>query len=488
METKTKRTHVARLSLILAAVMLLSSLSCFASCATTEENGTGTTPASEQQSEESTEFYPDVAEKEYNETFLMLGFDNKTGEWYYAEELTNGLLNDAIYEMNKAVENRLGVTIRSECIQTITSGGEVWTTASPTIMTGDDVYQMCILHPYYSYVSFIDNRAAYDLYKLDSIDFDQKYWNREVVDSLAVGGHAFIGTGSLCKYVLYTLFCNKKLMKDAGRTVPYDDVRNGKWTMDKFYTLTSDFYADDGDGKRNNADVYGFAGLWDANGSAMLQAADIQVAQRNEDDEFVLAMDSERLVEFYQGLYQWSRDESTYLWSFGQRNDDGIRVDFETGRGMFTLHALDTVYLGVDFDVGILPLPKYDEMQDNYRHVNWGNNIVVPSTIKNPEMVGDVLELMAYYSSTIVHSAFYDTILQYRMSHSPDDREMVELIYSTVVYDPAIAFCDGNAELWNLVYTACFGITGNKPEIGSFLKSNKRGAERWLSRLFQNIK
>ena len=81
----------------------------------------------------------------------------------------------------------------------------------------------------------------------------------------------------------------------------------------------------DGDGKRNKADVYGFAGMWDANGSAMLQAADIYVATRNEDGMFELSLESTRLTDFYDKLFTWSKDESTYIWDYGNKaNTDKI--------------------------------------------------------------------------------------------------------------------------------------------------------------------
>lgn len=86
---------------------------------------------------------------------------------------------------------------------------------------------------------------------------------------------------------------------------------------------------------------------------------------------------------------------------------------------------------------------------------------------------------------TVVQEAYYDTVLQYRVSNAPDDREMVRLIYDTVVYDPGIAFCDGNNGLFNLVYLACFGITQNTPRITSFVKSNSKSALKGLDELFK---
>ena len=391
--------------------------------------------------------------------------------------------------MNQVVENQLNVQLEYDYISDVSTGGEIFGKVSPYIMTGDDAYQLCILHPYYSYNSFITQNYAFDFYNLESMDLSRSYWNKRVIDQLAINGHAYIALGALCSYTLNSLYCNKGILKDAKRDVPYDLVRNQKWTLDQFFAMTKDLYVDkNGNGTRDNGDCYGFAGLWDANGSAFMQASDIYVVQRNEENVFEVALEKNaRLVNFYDSLLAWSLDESVYLWNFGDRNNESVILDFLNGRSAFTLSALGTDFLEATFDVGVLPLPKYSEAQENYRHVNWGNNIVVPSSIRNTEMVGDVLELMAYYTSTIVHNAYYDTVLQYKVSNSPDDRDMVMLIYNTVVYDPGIAFCDGNSSLWNLVYLPCFGILNKTKNVASTLRANVKTAQRKLNGLF-NIK
>ncbi len=123
------------------------------------------------------------------------------------------------------------------------------------------------------------------------------------------------------------------------------------------------------------------------------------------------------------------------------RNNPDVTIDFLDNQAYFYMNTLGTHYVNADFDVGILPIPKYDTAQEEYAHVNWGNNIIVPTGIKNPRMVGQVLEMMAYYSRTHVPEVYYNDVLQLRASDAPDDRDMVELIYNTVVFDPGIAYC-----------------------------------------------
>jgi hypothetical protein len=211
------------------------------------------------------------------------------------------------------------------------------------------------------------------------------------------------------------------------------------------------------------------------------------VATRNEEEQFELSLYGERLETMYAKLYDWSKDESTYIWSFGNRTNESIKMDFLDGNAYFTHDKLGTLFLESEFALGMLPMPKYDTQQAEYRHVNWGNNIVIPSTVKNKDMVGQALEIMSYYSKTMVRQKYYDEVLQLRVSEAPDDRDMVELIYSTVVFDPGIAFCDGNNELWNLVYLPCFAIINNNKSISAYYKSNSRSAQRWLDNLFTKV-
>ena len=477
------------LALLLAVTMLLPLTACGTN---TEDPQSPEGATTESAIEGETDFFPDIAKTDYQgATFHMIGF-NQPGTWYYAEDMSNEqgsvhVLNNTIYEMNTLVEDHLGIEITYEKVTNVVTGGEAFDAVQPTIMSGDDVYQLCILHPYYSYVKFITQNYALDFNELPDFDAEQPYWNAEVMDRLSINGHRFIGLGDFCEYAINMIYCNKDKLAEAGRAMPYDKVRNGTWTLDEFFALTSGLYADDGDGRRNNKDTYGFAAMWDANGSAFMQGCDIYVATRNEEEQFELSLYGERLETMYTKLYDWSKDESTYIWSFGNRANESVKMDFLDGNAYFTHDKLGTLFLEAEFALGMLPMPKYDQSQPEYRHVNWGNNIVIPGTVQNKSMVGHALELMGYYSKTMVRQKYYDEVLQLRVSEAPDDRDMVELIYNTVVFDPGIAFCDGNNELWNLVYLPCFAIINNNKSISAYYKSNSRSAQRWLDNLFTKV-
>ena len=473
------------LAAALAALMLLS----LASCATGNDpaDTSANTGSAETGAEGETEFFPPITKKDYDGAdYRMIGW-TEAGEWYYAENYESteeekaAILNNTLYEMNTLVEDYLGVEISYETVP-INDGHMVFNTVFPTIMSGDDTYQLCTMDAYYDNISFITRNCALDLYELEALDLDQFYWNRNVTDLLTIGGKAYLGLSDLCKQRYFAIYCNKNMLRDAGRKVPYDDVRNGEWTLDRLSALTADLYLDNGDGLRNGEDIYGFSSSWDCNGAAFLQASNIFVASKTEDDTYELSLFSDRLVEMYDKLYTWSKDESVHLWNV---HGPDFTSDFKESETYFMSADLGTDYLDTEFEVGILPLPKYDASQKDYAHVNWGNNLLVPNTVRNKDMVGEVTELMSFYSGTLVLNKYYDEVLQLRVSEAPDDRDMVELIYDTVVYDPGIAFCDGNNELWNLVYITCFCIREDNANISSYYQKNYRSANKWLSNLLK---
>ena len=466
------------LAILLAALMLLP----LAACGETAETPSVTTDgATGTDTEAVTEFFPNLEKQDYKgETFQMIGIRD-AGVWVYGEDHTAAnvnVLNDTLFEMNTTVEDHLGINIEYEYVQHVTGQSVIFNQVKPSIMAGDDAYQLCILPSYRNVASFVTQDCVMDLYDLnDYIDLDQPYWNKEVIESLMIGDHAYIATGDICYYTVHPIYCNKDLLKEVGREVPYDQVRNGTWTLDGYLALTADLYADNGDGTVNNQDTFGFAALCDTNINSFMQASDIYVVTRYDDGSFEFSMYGEKLLSLYEKLFNWSKNQSTYIWGWGDRENPDVIVDFLDGRTYFTQDELGTKYLTATFDVGILPLPKYDTAQKEYAHVNWGDNIAVPNSVKNTKLV-----LLSYYSRTVVRPKFYDDVLELRVSNAPDDREMVETIFNTVVFDPGIAYCDGSAQLFALVYLPKECLLAGQENIASYYQKNERAASRFLER------
>ena len=81
---------------------------------------------------------------------------------------------------------------------------------------------------------------------------------------------------------------------------------------------------------------------------------------------------------------------------------------------------------------GILPLPKFDEAQEDYYTNAWDQFSVfaVPKTIadEDKEVVGIVFEALNAESYKTVYPAYYDKALKSRYSAEPATAEIVDII------------------------------------------------------------
>lgn len=71
---------------------------------------------------------------------------------------------------------------------------------------------------------------------------------------------------------------------------------------------------------------------------------------------------------------------------------------------------------------------------------NWGGLMAVPVIVGNPEMVGKACELLAFYSEDTTIPAYYDLMLGEKLARDNNSKEMLELIFENVFYDPGLYF------------------------------------------------
>ena len=74
------------------------------------------------------------------------------------------------------------------------------------------------------------------------------------------------------------------------------------------------------------------------------------------------------------------------------------------------------------------------------------------------------------------------------MSDAPDDREMVELICNTIVFDPGIAYAQGSTELFNLCYILTDAILKDNINLSSYYTRNQKAATRYLDKTIYKLK
>jgi len=151
----------------------------------------------------------------------------------YAEEANGNRLNDAVYNMLTAVENRLNVDLvylEEEFVWA--EMGAYQTKIASQILAGDD--GLDLLFSGFNNMAALQIEGEYflDLATLEHVSLDKPWYNQSVLDNLATETVDFVlGEFSIANIKhAYCMYFNQSLMDDMGiKENMYEIVESGKW-------------------------------------------------------------------------------------------------------------------------------------------------------------------------------------------------------------------------------------------------------------------
>ncbi len=343
-------------------------------------------------------------------------------------EITGEVLNDAAFERNAQVEERLNVAIT--CIE---QGkiGDTTTILKNSVLSGVDEYDYSINFSTDNLFQLVAEGCAFNVYDLQYVDLDKPYYLQSAKDTFTIKGKLYYMTGdAVCtmrgsSYIFY----NVPLWQEYSLEDPYEIVRSGKWTLDKCFSMIEGTYVDlNGDGTRDLNDRYGINGIPITMGYCFLSGGGEYF--RTTEDGYEVPMTSEHNMSLLDDLLYYMNSEDTYFkWddSYGKMFQDGRSLMFFSGNAV-------TILRDLDFQSGLLPFPKYDESQEKYLSVMAGGLTIVPTTISDPDRTSAILEALNS-SSHMVKEAFHQQYVENKVLQDEGSQEMFRLILENGVYD-----------------------------------------------------
>jgi hypothetical protein len=243
----------------------------------------------------------------------------------------------------------------------------------------------------------------------------------------------------------YTCFLvyNKTIKESYNIEDLYSFVRNGTWTMDKYYSICADVTADlDGNGKFTDSDQYGAVCTSDYYYPSFWYAEGIPLIAKDENDlPYFNVPGNTALFDLFDALYNYAQTGvelnlysdplDIYSGATTSKFQLMMRI-FADGRSLF---ASSSTYLvqslrGMDADYGIIPYPTYTEGKPYNARVTGGIPIVVPTTVTDPEMASVVMEALACKYHNNVMPNYYDMVVQEKATRDDESREMLKIIYN----------------------------------------------------------
>ena len=477
-------------SLLIAALLTASCV--MASCGAAQDSAPASTtaaqgaaPDAEAETEAAETVIPDElpADLDFGGREFRVGFMTPDQvKVAIVEEATGDVVNDAVYEANTKVDERLNVKI-TPLIYTDESMNAI----KKLVLAGDDVYDTVTGHDI-SIGNLSITGIFMDLYGMQYLDFDKPWWPSYSVDSLTVNNHMVLLSGYNSYENLQGTRCiwmNKKMISDYGKPIPYDSVRNGSWTLDMFISYLEDVYQDlNGDNTRDEDDLYG----WATASSLYAYQDSFGIEPYKEDEDgmlYVDASDEKLLTLVNKTRHALFETEGGLVLNDHSKTDE----KFRNGTNMFACRPLSMVNSMRDSDVeyGFLPMPKFDEAQENYISGSTDRPYAVPITITDTDFVGAVLEAMASEGYRTVRPAYFDIALKNKYSYDEDSAEMLDIIGNTIILDFAYIYSDYKGFAWTVMNLMAKNSNGDFASYAA--KQEKSEAKRVdkLNAFFQEL-
>lgn len=459
--------HQSKIAFILAAVIFSSTL---ASCSGNTDDGT--TP-SEQGKQEETPVVTETISSEPEYTIPEGNYNGETFNFYIgrydgayhinqydgisSEGITGDAINDAIYERNLAVEEALN-------IQLTATHKENWIcTFVNSIVADDKTYDAGLIGQYMSAMVLGSEGYLYNLQDIGTLDFEASWVNQNVNDTMNINNKQYVMISDACITAMTSgacLYFSKSLVNDYHLDDPYQMVFDGKWTLDNYIALCEQVSEDrNGDGIYDTNDAFGMNGSPTVM-AACVRASDIPTTDISDINAPKITLNTERTLTVIDKLNRVLANtqinlQTANLTFEGDPWYDVILPMFKNNQLLFTFnwvfYALELRDMETDF--GILPMPKFDETQKEYRTFTsdtWTDLLCVPATTTDADKVGHVLNAVGYYSQQYLYPEVIKRTVMGKTIRDESAAEVLDIIFKNIVLDANDFFQWDGGSVYNI--------------------------------------
>ncbi|MCL2775746.1 MAG: extracellular solute-binding protein [Oscillospiraceae bacterium] len=354
------------------------------------------------------------------------------------EEMTGDVLNDAIYERNRRIEERFNIKFNN--ITTYDA-----TKAQNSLKAGDNAYDIIMTRNPDAFNIFAQQGLISGLSTLTYINLDKPYWDKKLTDELSVANKKFFAVGSfnLTAYdFVHVLMFNKKLISDYGMPNPYDMVKNGTWTYDAYAKMAKDATRSLSGGEKMTADdAYGYLSAPKQVLPDFWISAGLKSIDKDANDIPYSTMGAENFMNIFQKIFAITWDNNSWFVNTSGDNIPAAHLTmFQNNQGLFmdcTFFYLKSLR-SMESDFGILPYPKYDEQQSQYYSRMEGCELFFAPVTASQETLDRssvILEALSSESAKTVIPVYYDLALKTKFTRDNESAEILDTLFANRVFD-----------------------------------------------------
>ncbi len=398
-------------------------------------------------------------------------------ELFFAEEEVGEPVNDAFYYTRRSIAERFNadMEVNDDGLDPYQNIANI----KSLVNAGDTTYTLACGHSALLGPLTLDNHFL-NINNLPHLNFDKPWWF-DVEEYSFLDQCYFVPSDASIVSLdeAWVLYANKNKMADYGIEVPYQAVLDGKWTIDMLIGMTKDVYEDLN--ANNEPDLDDFYGLHtEGNCHFWLESFGMDTLIKEEDTLHVdfnldkMTAITDKLYGYFvesKGVYMTTNGGASYI--------DG----FCNGQSLFLHNYLRAAKNQIreiqGFDYAILPIPKWDEAQENYRTSTLSSPYCVMTTLPedNYEYTGILIEAFSAEGYKEVVPTYFELALKTKYATDNESMMMLDIINETKFSNFAWCYASDG-------YALCLAEIFRKssPNFASYYEKNykrcAKGAEK----------
>ena len=399
-----------------------------------------------------------------NEEINILYWNNGelgSGEFDPGKDET-GFIESSVYKRNIGVEDRLNVSLQWKGIAGTWDDRNTFLNTVTTALAGGDATRLDLIAGYSQNMAILAVQGlTLDLMTSSKyLDLEKPWWPDSLVNDLTISDKLYFASGDISISFIGTMlsiFVNKNYYPNINL---YDLVYNDEWTLETMFEMVKNQRFDRGEiDKKDLEDKFGLIVAWTAYLDGFFYGSNLITVDHNTTGALhvsgtYIGEKSDTLCEKLKTLFA-----SNDAWMPDPNDSNDIHVgsidlfargDAAMMAGTGTTILVNNSMLNTDVDYAVLPLPKYDENQKDYKSVNlnlytlW--SIFAGSDEAQADRAGAVMECLGSIGYRTTSPVLFDRSLKLRYAKDGDTGKMYDIIRAGVVFDPGRVFATAALE------------------------------------------
>ena len=291
----------------------------------------------------------------------------------------------------------------------------------------------------------VSTNSIYDLGASRHIDLGKSYYNQAAREAYTVYDHTLFVAGDfsfLDEMTSRVIYYNTAMAEQIPAFPDiYQRVREGEWTIDEMSNLSKLVSENTGDESWGDEDVYGYGA---ASLTHLYQTSGIRqvgIKEFENGAQYTVTLNHPNISKLIDKLLTISKSEWARMdWMGGY---GALQEAFEEGRLLFYDEVLQKAdYFRSqteDFRVGVLPVPKLDDSQEEYCTPCSYQSVFmcIPKATDDREMSEYFVEILSYTGQKYIMQAYKENLkISFDPERAVESMEMIEnYIFPNIVYD-----------------------------------------------------